>query len=259
MSHLNNIIQHYNKEDEKYVKNIFHLMEMVERNISCYDIGFVNPYQEQIIDDLIKHFNLQKVKYLNQNFERQFISLKSIENFDTNIDDQKVSYVSITYNQKFQTIKHNQVMGALYNLGINEHKIGDIIVSESGQCQFICSHDIVDSIILLMNKVGNISIKLEIIDAISIDNKALFNNVRSSKSLRLDTVLKNLCQISRNESNKKISKKEVQVNYKTETNNKTEIQNNDLISIKGFGRIIIQDIIFNNRNYNIHYQTTKHK
>lgn len=256
MKNLNNIVQHYSKADEKYVKNIYHMLEMVNNNYISYDIGFCNPYEEKIIDDLIANFNLEKVSLLGDTFERKFITVKPVDYSDATIES-KVSFIQINYNQKFQQIQHNQVMGTLYNLGINEDKIGDIFVSENHECQFVCSNDLKPTIMLLMNKVGNIKVSLNEIENITITNKEMFHKIRSTKSLRLDTVIKNLCMISRNEANKKIDKNDIQINYGTPRNNKVEIKIGDLISVKGHGRIIIKDIIFNNRNYNIKYQTTK--
>ncbi len=56
---------------------------------------------------------------------------------------------------------------------------------------------------------------------------------------------------------KEIKKSKVRVNHKMITDLTYIIKENDLISIEGYGRVIIDKIIPVNGKFNIKYQTTK--
>ncbi len=251
---LKDLLQHYAKDDEDFVRKVYNEAEKIYYQDSVKELGFCNPNQIKIVEDISKIFDLN----ILMDGGYQEAELKNVLIFKTNynytIDN---SILEVIYNKKFNEIKHNQVMGTLYNLGINSNMIGDIVVSDDGDCQFVVSKNIVETILLMVNKYGNIKIEHREIKELTLKAKALNSNVRSSKSLRLDSICKSVTQISRNKISKEIKKSKVRVNHKMITDITYLIKEEDMISIEGYGRVIIKNIIPVNGKYNIKFETTK--
>ncbi len=251
---LKDLLQHYTKDDEDFVRKVYNEAEKIYYQDSVKELGFCNPNQQKIVQDISKIFELD----ILMDGGYQEAELKNILMFKTNynytIDN---SILEVIYNKKFNEIKHNQVMGTLYNLGINSNMIGDIVVSENGDCQFVVSKNIVDTILIMVNKYGNVKVEHKEIDNITLNPKPLHSKIRSSRSLRLDSICKAVTQISRNKIAKEIKKSKVRVNHKMITDVTFLIQEDDMISIEGYGRMIIKKIIPINGKYNIKFETTK--
>ncbi len=251
---LKDLLQHYTKDDEDLVRKVFNEAEKIFYQDSIKEMGFCNPNEVNIIKDICKIFDLNVL--LDGGYENA--ELKNVLIFKNDYNySLDICILEVLYNKKFNLIKHNQVMGTLYNLGINSNMIGDIIVSEDGDCQFVVSRNIVDTILLMVSKYGNVKVNHKEIEKVSIKAKPLNSNIRSSRSLRLDSICKSVTQISRTQMAKEIKKSKVRVNHKMITDLTYIINENDLISIEGYGRIIIKKIIPVNGKFNIKYQTTK--
>ncbi len=251
---LKDLLQHYTKDEEDLVRKVYNEAEKIYYQDSVKELGFCNPNEINIIKDICKIFDLNMIAdggYKDAELKNTII-FKTDYNYEVDI-----SILELLYNKKFNQIKHNQVMGTLYNLGINNNLIGDIIVSQEGDCQYVISNQVLDTILLMVNKYGNVKVSHKIVEEISIKPKPLNSKIRSSKSLRLDSICKAVTQISRNQMTKEIKKSKVRVNHKLITNLTYPIKEGDLLSIEGYGRIIIKKIIPVNGKYNIRYDTTK--
>ncbi len=251
---LKDLLQHYTKDDEDFVRKVYNEAEKIYYQDSIKELGFCNPNQIKIVQDICKIFSLN----ILMDGGYKDAELKNIlifkNNYNYSIDN---SILEVIYNKKFNQIKHNQVMGTLYNLGVNSNMIGDIVVSDDGDCQFVVSKNIVETILLMVNKYGNVKVEHKEIKQLTLKPKTLNSNIRSSRSLRLDSICKTVTQISRNKISKEIKKSKVRVNHKMITDVTTLIKEDDMISIEGYGRVIIKKIIPINGKYNIKFETTK--
>lgn len=250
---LQDILQHYTKQEEGFVRKIYNEVEKVYYQESSNDLGFLNPNEIKIVEEITRLFNV-KLK-THGGYNEAELKKTVIFNHDYPVDID-ICVLEVEYNKKFNTVKHNQIMGTLYNLGIKESMIGDIIVSEEGDCQIVISGDIKDTILLSVKRYGKVPVKHKQVNDVSIKAKSLTNKIRSSKSLRLDSICKSISMISRNKMVEKIKKNKVRVNHKVIDDVTYLIKEGDLISIESYGRVLIENLEFKNGKYNVKFKTT---
>lgn len=253
MKSLSNILQHYSTYDESFIRLIYNSMENTQFNFIIKEIGFCNPAEYKIITELLPIFNISHIAQGGYSEAELKYVIFYPHDFTPEL---KLSLIEIKYNRKFNNLEHKHIMGTLYNQGINPRLIGDIIINSDNRCQLIITEELENILLVMLNKINNIPVKYEKIDNISITNKELFANIRSSSGLRLDSICKMITRISRNKISLDIKKGLVQVNHFIITDTKYIVQENDLISIRGFGRVKINEIIPVNKKYNIKYGST---
>ena len=151
------------------------------------------------------------------------------------------TYFEIEGNFKFKSISHRDYLGALLNLGIKREKIGDIIIHDNF-CQVVVSEDICDFIIINLEKVSKNKVKVkEITVKDIIESEQNFKEISFTvSSLRLDSVIGGVYNLSRSESLKIIKGEKVHVDYEKIISPSKEIKTNSLISVRGHGRAIIE-------------------
>lgn len=256
MSQLFKLLQHYTDSEETFVRNVFHYFEEVSLYEYPKDLGFCDPNEIKIVNELNSHFNLRVTT--NGGYEGCERSKVMIMPMSYDLLPEITLY-ELSYNLKFNKLEHKHIMGALYNLGINERLIGDIIVSSEGRVQIIISNEIADSLPLLQLRYANIPVKYQLIDAITIESKAPKYAIRSSRTKRLDSVCKAVTHNSRSVMSKEIKKGNVYLNHKQIKDPIKQVEIGDLLSVRGYGRAEIIDIIPVNGKFNIKYMTTNHK
>lgn len=256
MSQLHNLLQHYNQSEEQFVRNVYHFFEEVSLYEYPKPLGFCDPNQMKILNHINTHFNLEIAKAGGfQEAERCSVVIRP-PGFDY---QPQICCFELVYNLKFNKLEHKHIMGTLYNIGINDNLIGDIVVSNAGRVQIVVASELRENLPLLQNQYGNVPVKYQLIDEINIVNNPPKHGIRSSKTLRLDSVCKGITQNSRTLMNKEIKKGNVYVNHKQEKNPIVQVNVNDIISIRGYGRAQIMEIIPINGKYNLKYTTTNQR
>lgn len=143
----------------------------------------------------------------------------------------------------FNELTHRDYLGALMGLGIKREQIGDIVIN--GSCAYIfCKSDIFSYIMNNLNKVGRDGVRLCGADADEITS--FERNVKqigvSVASLRLDSVLAGVLNMSRQASADLVKSCKVKVNFDECENLSKILSCGDLISVRGFGRLKISGI-----------------
>lgn len=256
MSQLSSILQHYNSSEETFVRNTYHHFEEASLYEYPKNLGFCDPNELRIIKELNKHFNMQI--HANGGYSKSERSKVMIMPSSYQMEPEIAIY-ELVYNLKFNKLEHKHIMGTLYNLGVAERLIGDIIVSSEGRVQIVICNELSDNLPLLQTRYANIPVKYEKIDEVSIVAKAPSYAIRSSKTKRLDSICKAITHNSRTSMAKEIKKGNVYVNHQQVKEPIKQIEIGDLVSIRGYGRAEITDIIPVNGKYNIKYLTTNPK
>lgn len=248
---IKNILQHYPETEKSFIIRTINMLEDVSEKYTTRSLGFLNPAQVIIFNELHAHFS--DVSYIidggYENAERRKIVIFS--SFFNDVDPAIVK-LKVNYNKKFQTLKHNQILGTLLNDGYNINQIGDIVIGED--IYLIIDENIYESIVFSTNYFSNVKVSFEKVDEINTQLVVLPVKKKYVKSLRIDSVVKILTNTSREKSKIYFSKKYVQCNYLVVEDTSIIIEKNDIISIRGFGRITITNIIKSTKGYYIEYR-----
>lgn len=153
--------------------------------------------------------------------------------------DTKITCYKITYNKKYLTLTHQNILGTLLSLSITKESIGDILPEQG---IFFSISEIEAEIRYSFNKISNVNITLEIINPINVKSERRFQDLRfTSESLRLDLVVSKITKLSRKESNNLIEQNLIKVNHLITNKHTKLVSDEDIISIRKFGRFIIKD------------------
>ncbi len=214
------------------------MIENVIKNISSYFTltKFLTLEEQKIIEQKCRYYVFYP---LESERKRAIVSQNEITNKDFQIE-----ILKITYNKKFGNIAHKDVLGAILGLGIKRECIGDIIISDDIYVYVIkeMSSFIVNNLITV-GKV-NVNVQLSSFDEIkdiNIDNYVEDEMLISS--YRLDTIVSERTNLSREKAKQYVILKNVKVNGNININPDYIVKINDLISIHRYGRIIINEEI----------------
>ena len=134
-------------------------------------------------------------------------------------------------------LRHQEVLGTIYSLGIKEDTFGDIIKINDNYYIFILP-TMVSYIKNNLTKIKNNYITIEEV-SIKTADKFIQDYVEKEiivSSLRIDNVISTLINCSRNEILSKFKDKEILLNYEAELKPTKTLKPNDIFSIRGYGK-----------------------
>ena len=141
--------------------------------------------------------------------------------------------------EKFaETLSHRDYLGAILNLGIERHELGDIVISNKTAYLF-ATEKISDYIIGSLEKVRHTSVYAEEVTALP--EVSLFKTERikvQASSERVDGIIAKVFRLSREESSKLFAKKLVFISGKETENTSQILKEGDTVSVRGYGRFI---------------------
>ncbi|HNX28931.1 MAG TPA: YlmH/Sll1252 family protein [Syntrophomonadaceae bacterium] len=158
--------------------------------------------------------------------------------------DNHIEYIQIKPTDKNETsLGHRDYLGAIMNLGIKREKFGDILVHER-EAFVLVDKSLTDYLCQQLERVGHSRVVTERINREDLrlpkSEPAQINC--TIPSLRLDAVLATACKISRSEAAALIEAGRVQLNHQVTEKIAAPIKVDDLLSVRGQGRIRLDEI-----------------
>lgn len=246
------------KEDKIFVSNILDKISKFEKTNFIVTTNFLDLNEFKISTELLNKF---KIKYevfsLEDVLERRCIAI--LPDYVDNYDFSCVSCVKVIGNKSVK-LQHKDYMGSIYNIGISEDMIGDIIVFENYAYIFLMNK-VLEFILFNYINVGNSKVKLEEVDINNIEEiKHNFEDVNVIvPSNRIDSVLAHVYNLSRSEVENKILKNDLYVNSKSITNKTYLVKENDIVSFRRFGKFKYIGILKKTKNDNLVIAIKKYK
>ncbi len=210
---------------------------------------------ERILDEegyvLTKFLSLEEQKEISDHFKKcihffgGYDEAERCRAYISYLDDDfdyEIAIIQANYNKKYANITHRHVLGTIYSLGLDRSTYGDIIVDDDTITIFV-SNDVKEFLINNLHEILHERLVFnEITDFVkkNINEKYIILNVAS---MRLDAVTAKGCNLSRNDSVELIKSGNVMINHAIITNINYQVKENDLLSIRHFGRIKINRII----------------
>lgn len=146
----------------------------------------------------------------------------------------KIAPVQAKFSEK---LTHRDYLGAILNLGIVRDKLGDIVINNDSVLLF-CTNKIADFLVQNIVKIRNTYVSAEIIDAEDFEYIPAYEEIRGTvASIRLDAVIALGFNSSRSRIISYIEEGKVAVNGRIITSNAYSIKENDVISVRGLGKI----------------------
>ncbi len=148
-----------------------------------------------------------------------------------------ISAVLISSNGK-EELTHRDFLGSVMGLGISREVVGDILVKEENALVFL-KEDIAEYIIYNLTSIGRARVKCSLYegDLDEFIKKEVKEEAVNVSSLRLDCVIAGAYRVSRTVSSELVRQGRVKVNFEECFKNDLKLNDGDLISVRGFGRI----------------------
>jgi len=211
---------------------------------------FMDPHRRNVAERALVH-----IKNIDYTFcggysdaERVVIvfnpNFMSFEDVDLN---RIFKLVKVTVKGK-ETLSHRDYLGSLMGMGIKRKKIGDILVKESS-CSIIALAEIAEYIKYNLEKVGRTRVETETakIEELEPPEPKVKEIKTTVASLRLDCIVSAGYGMSRSKASDLIKAEKVNVNWDTETSIARKLKDGDTISVRGKGRIILEEVAGNTK------------
>ena len=146
--------------------------------------------------------------------------------------------------QKFaEDLSHRDYLGSLMNLGMERSKFGDIIVMDKEAIIFLCE-EIADYVTDNLTRIRHTSVQCLKQELRDLSYTPACTELKGTvPSVRLDTVMSVAFPISRSKLTAYITAGKVFVNGKLITSNGFRLEEGNIISVRGLGRISYEGIL----------------
>ena len=247
------LYQHYRKEEREFIENVERWLIQAERQYSAVVTPFLTPREYLITEQLV---NRQDDLHL-----RGFGGIESAERvrvciapsyYQMELADFDCACYEIKFPVKFATITHGAILGSLLGSGIERNRIGDIL-TDGVRWQVVLDQQIASYVVQQVDKIGSVSVRFVAIEPealvtpyIEWDEKTII-----TPSLRLDTLLAKVYNFSRQRAKEMVLAGHVKVNYAEIERPDFELEINDFISVRRYGRFQILQLEGNTRKDNL--------
>lgn len=235
-----NIYQHFQPEERPFIERCLDFIDQVENHYSVVTTSFLNPRELQILRTLTQHRELQF-------FSSQDLALTELSKvilapnfYHLDLADFDLVLLEIHFSAKFDQLSHAQILGTfLGQTGVKRQEIGDIIVSDERAQIFVSQHLV--EIFKSIKKIGRTTVRITetALTELSKAKETAASEVILTESLRIDKIIAVSLKISRNVATNMLKSNKVKVNYLGVNEKDFSVDEGDLISIRGFGRIEI--------------------
>lgn len=241
---MEQIYQHYRQEEGPFIDGVFGWMDQVLSTFAPFTSVFLTPRQQMIVQQLLAGSDDLQVIFGGgyEEAERQRALIYPLY-YEPDASDFHLVAYNINFPLKFGELSHGKILGTLLSTGIDRDRIGDIITD--GQAwHVIMDQSIAEYIRNQVTKIANVGVHLEplTLDALLISQEDWDEVMIFASSLRLDTLLSKVYNFSRQRAKNYISAGQVKVNFVEMDRPDQEIGENDIVSLRKFGRFWIDHI-----------------
>ncbi len=149
----------------------------------------------------------------------------------------KIPKISLLKINTVENLKHQDILGSLFSLNIDSSYFGDIVLYNNYYYVYVL-YNMKDYIKDNLKLIGKNRVTIEEVSLSILDNYKRayeeFNIIVSS--LRLDSIVSAIINSSRAKALEKLQNKEVIVNYDVVLKNSYILKENDIFSIRRFGK-----------------------
>lgn len=244
----------YNDEEKLKYTRILEKAHNALKNHTPEPVCFVDPFWQEMSTAIANQDDEIKAEFFGgiNNAESKFLVFAPWY-IETDPND----YVSvICFDNPFNDIKHSDVLGKILSLGVDRRVVGDIIVSD--KVYVVVGKSIEGYILTEFRDIRRHSINPYTVQYnIDMPKPNYKENTFIVPSMRLDAVVSKIYNISRNESQDKISKGLLKLNYRVLDKTSYEITEKCLLSLRGYGRVRVVEVLGQTQKGNLRIKTER--
>lgn len=224
-------------EERILVSRVMDICERCEKTGRVMYTPFMNPREVSLVSGYCKgrFHSEQSGGYADS--ERRMLAFCPD---GTSADDFPIEALKISVKDG-RVHSHRDYLGALLSLGLKREKLGDIILCD-GYVIVMCDKTVSEFICLHLDRVASSYVQCEAVgnpDNVNVQREYEAKEV-SVASMRIDCVVSAVTGKSREGSALVISRGFVQQNYQTVTSVSAQVKNGDVVSVRGYGKMLIE-------------------
>ncbi|MGI6308886.1 MAG: RNA-binding protein [Dethiobacteria bacterium] len=218
---------------------------------------FTDPRQQEIARELLRSYPEVKCSFFGgyPEAERVKICLTS-SSLPSSKEEEQVSCLVLKGDFPAGVLNHRDFLGALLGLGIKREMIGDIIYQGTGKAYVLLAKELATFVRLNLNKTGRFNVEAEELELDILKTGLAPRRIKEIKgtvaSMRLDAVSGLGFGLSRSKIAPLIRGEQVKINHQVVKQPSKSIQEGDMISLAGRGRIEVVEELGESRKGRIH-------
>lgn len=233
-------------EDKLLVAKVLDKAAKSQRTTDTVNTDFLDPYQRSVVEKA-----LAACADLNYFFTGGYAGAERVilifrPNFMSFDEEDTISLPLKMLDIKLlgrESLTHRDYLGSLMGLGIKREKIGDILVKQDSS-SVIVLEELADYISSNLTKVGNIKVSTEIKDISELSEQEVNTKDINTTvaSIRLDSIASSGFGMSRSKICEFIRAQKVNLNWEMTDNPAKQLKEGDTISIRGKGRVVLEEV-----------------
>lgn len=199
--------------------------------------SFLNESEISICIEALKDFGITDYYFFGgyENSQRKVLGFFAKE------EEYPISIIEYRY-RKQDKLTHRQFLGTILSTGLNRNVIGDIVCMEGKTYVFVLENQ-AEYILSQINRIAKVGVKSKIVTLDNFDYTPTFKyHDYTVASLRLDAVVAAITGLSREKVRTLMLSGNVFKNYIEDTNISDKVSQDDIISIRKYGKFILDDI-----------------
>ncbi len=237
------ISDRYKEYEDKVLVN--ELLEYAKVCTSGYTVrctDFLDPRQQKIAEEILGMQKNVSYEFFGgiENSERAVCVIYDM-NYEISEEDIQITILSITWSKNSRGLSHRDFLGSILGCGIKREKVGDIILDEE-QAYVACMSDISRYLLYNLNKVGNTAVNVSETREAQKKEEKVRIIASTVASLRLDSLIATGYGISRAKAVETVKSGKVKVNWEDAESVSKEMKQGDVISLRGRGRIVLEEV-----------------
>ncbi len=238
------VFDHFRRDELPFVERALEMLTLVERKQSMRLTDFLDPRQLSILQSLTSQVHEVSVS-ANGGYEgaERVRAVLHPDYFVVEESDYGLTLLRIQADQRFLTLEHRDVMGALLNVGLKREKFGDMMVGPAG-CFVVIASEVADFVCSQVTHIHRIPVQFEPVDwrEFQPPQSRLVEKSVTVPSPRVDAVLGEVYNLSRAKALVPIRAGKLKVNWKVVDDPAHPLQEGDMISLAGFGRFRVMEL-----------------
>ena len=239
------LLGHLRGEDERRIgSRIADLIEIALRDGEPVRTDFLDPHEQRVAAGLIESVPEASYRSYGGYHAAERKRLLIFPHFYlVELLEDPVSAIDVTVKNRFEELTHRDFLGALLGTGISRSKIGDVLVTGRG-CQAVVAEESAAYILGALDRVGRSPVEVAEIDLerLEVPPERVKEIKTTVASLRLDAVASSGFGTSRTKMAREIKAERVKVNWVTVRDPAHGVKEGDVLSIRGRGRVVVEEV-----------------
>ncbi|MFC3419770.1 RNA-binding protein [Salinicoccus hispanicus] len=240
---MEGIYQHFRKEEHEKITMYNGKFEIAERDYYPVLLDFLDPREQMIVTSLAGGYPELKVEFYGGAGDRERKRAMIIpEMLEVSLDEYDIAVFEMKYPEKFVSLTHRNILGAIMNVGVDRSLIGDIVVG--GSIQFAVAAPYAAMFRQSLDRIRNAPITL-----VEVPHESFIEAVDDGKaasilvsSFRVDAIISEVINEGRAKSKTRVEKGKVKVNHSIVTSPSFIMETGDTVSIRHFGRFKVTEL-----------------